>query len=504
MQLVNRQTDEVKKLIDVNNIEMEEKISNVIIKGETSMLAKLEDILTARDNALETRLLKYIKEGDRKMVDEINNKLETNQINIERKIIESSIDCQSKLKLDITKSMNDTMNRLNSRIDLLEESSQSSHTKITNRLSSLAQKQDSHHSELIQGMSQIEEMKSRLAYNTKKLDDVSRSTEDRMVTLQNEVKAQRQIFDDKLNLVNEGIRGWDNLCESVNGANTRCNELSTQFNAFSVKLNRFEAEGSSQQEQMSLFRARMDKFDENMAAIDRQAKAQVGSNSFVHQMEIEHRNFNVLLSCLPKEFQSIEGLKHFALHYMGHEIKEGELQQVFKVGDSNRGEVTKARFTTMDARTRFYKARTSLGVQSEVWLNDDLSKPQEFLAHQAHQLYQMGKIFCTWTYLNSVFIKRLPTDAPLKVIDTRSLQVGAADNLGNIKQMFNLAPSRTRTFLPGLDGGSGQMLPPTNPFNPVTQYQPLINLNHVNDLTMAAQPPIMTTPVISAQGPNRA
>ena len=173
-------------------------------------------------------------------------------------------------------------------------------------------------------------------------------------------------------------------------------------------------------------------------------------------MEIEHRNFNVLLSCLPKEFQSIEGLKRFDLHYMGHEIRDGELQQWFKVGDSHRGEVIKARFAIMDARTRFYKARTRLRVKSEVRLNNDLSKPQESLAHQARQLYQTGNIFRTGTYLNSVFIQRLPTDPPLKVTDSGSLQVKAVDN---IKQMFNMVPSRTRTFLPGMDGGSGQILP---------------------------------------------
>ena len=68
----------------------------------------------------------------------------------------------------------------------------------------------------------------------------------------------------------------------------------------------------------------MDKFDENMAIMNKQAKDQIGINSFVHQMEIEHRSFNGLLSCFPKEFQSIVGLKRFTLHYMGHETRDGE------------------------------------------------------------------------------------------------------------------------------------------------------------------------------------
>ena len=123
-----------------------------------------------------------------------------------------------------------------------------------------------------------------------------------------------------------------------------------------------------------------------MAIMNKQAKDQIGSNSFIHQMEIEHRNFNVLLRCLPKEFQSIEGLKRFALHYMGHEIRDGELQRVFKVGDSNRGEVFKARFATMDARTRFYKARTRLGVKSEIGSTTTYPNRRNFL-HQARQKY---------------------------------------------------------------------------------------------------------------------
>ena len=102
-------------------------------------------------------------------------------------------------------------------------------------------------------------------------------------------------------------------------------------------------------------------------------------------------------------------------------------------------------------RTRFYKSRTRLGTNNDIWMNDDLTKQQETLAHQARQLYQGGKIFRTWTYLNSVFIQRLPTDSPLKVIDTRSLTTGAADSMGNILQLFTLVPSRNRTFLPGMN-----------------------------------------------------
>ena len=35
------------------------------------------------------------------------------------------------------------------------------------------------------------------------------------------------------------------------------------------------------------------------------------------------------------------------------------------------------------------------------------------------------------------------------VIDSRTLNAGAADSMGNIIQLFTLVPSRNRTFLPG-------------------------------------------------------
>ena len=151
---------------------------------------------------------------------------------------------------------------------------------------------------------------------------------------------------------------------------------------------------------------------------------------------------------------------------------------------SNRGDIVKAHFATINARTRFYKARTRLGPNNNIWMNDDLTKQQETLAYQATQLYQTGKIFRTWTYMNSVFIQRLPTDNAVKVIDNRSLQLGAADSMGNIIQLYNLVPSRNRVFLPGMNPGNRdfsipirQQLQSQLPLNqsiPGGQYQPLI------------------------------
>ena len=66
---------------------------------------------------------------------------------------------------------------------------------------------------------------------------------------------------------------------------------------------------------------------------------------------------------------------------------------MFKVPDTNRGSIVNARFSSLEVRTRFYKARTKLGPNLDIWVNDDLLRNQERLALQARILYHEGKIF---------------------------------------------------------------------------------------------------------------
>ena len=197
------------------------------------------------------------------------------------------------------------------------------------------------------------------------------------------------------------------------------------------------------------------------------------------------------------------GLIRFSQHYLGLQLKDSELDQVYKVGDSNRGIIVKARFTKMDARTRFYQSRTKLGPQSSIWMNDDLSKPQEKLAHQARQLYQGGKIFRTWTYLSNVFIQRLPTDLPKKITDMESFRIAAASHTGVIRQMFTLVLSHHRTYLPGSNEGpdfqtrNQNRLPmnlqmPMSSATPASMYQPLISLAEGQIGTETNQASILT------------
>ena len=414
MQLVNRQTIEVKKLIDNNNVDLEEKIAKMINKGETSMLNRLEEILVARDNALERRLTQQILDGDRKLTNQMNDRLRENEINIERKIDISITDCQSNLKLDLARSINDSMARFTSRLDNMEESTYASTNGLEKRIGVLSQKQDTHHSEMMQGLGQIEELKGKAAQTARRMDDLVRSTDEQLTRLGREVQKRVSQMDENLAVLNDGLKTIDSYKESMQNTNARCNELAANYNAISIRITQLEADKSVNQEQMSMMKSRVEAHDTSINVLTAKNEDREGSSKYAQHMEIEHRNLNVLISCLPLEFHSIKGLRRFSRNFLQHDIGESELVEVFKVGMSNRGDIVKARFATINARTRFYKARTRLGPNNNIWMNDDLTKQQETLAYQARQLYQTGKIFRTWTYMNSVFIQRLPTDNALK------------------------------------------------------------------------------------------
>ena len=87
-----------------------------------------------------------------------------------------------------------------------------------------------------------------------------------------------------------------------------------------MRINRQEAEHATIHEQMILFRVRMDKIEGNVADLFTYNKENVSSNSCTQQMEIDHRNHNVLPSCLRDEFHSVADLIRSAQHYLGLQL----------------------------------------------------------------------------------------------------------------------------------------------------------------------------------------
>ena len=145
------------------------------------------------------------------------------------------------------------------------------------------------------------------------------------------------------------------------------------------------------------------------------------NNSYVNKMELDDRAFNLLAAGLPQELQSVGGIIAYAYEKLSLHMITSDITNVFKIVETNRGPLAKIRFSSMAARTAFYKARTHLGPNMKIWFNEDLTRANEILAYQARQL-AFHKFICrTWTYLGQVFIQRFEKEDPMKVYKKEDL-----------------------------------------------------------------------------------
>jgi hypothetical protein len=82
------------------------------------------------------------------------------------------------------------------------------------------------------------------------------------------------------------------------------------------------------------------------------------------------------------------------------------------------------RFTNRKARDAVYSARRLLKNRSDrIFINEDLTKSSAELFHEARKLVKNKKLFSSWTFGGSIFIKTggAPEDRPRKVISLDEL-----------------------------------------------------------------------------------
>ena len=145
--------------------------------------------------------------------------------------------------------------------------------------------------------------------------------------------------------------------------------------AMSGMVNRLctlEADKLTNTESSSLVRARMDRLENGMHAMEQQTSIVQPQNAYLNRMESDDRCLNLVMACLTPEMQSVEGIMAFALERLHLRMTNMDIVRVYKIADSQRGPLVKVRFGSLEARTVFYKSRTSLGPSSTTWVNEDL------------------------------------------------------------------------------------------------------------------------------------
>ena len=229
------------------------------------------------------------------------------------------------------------------------------------------------------------------------------------------------------------------------------------------RMARIEA---TQNQRYDELQARMEQMNNNLTTIRQRDQVSEDSSQFVSQMEIDHKSLNLLITGLPHDLHSIQGVLRFANTKLNINIAEEEIVHVFKIAETNRGPMIKVRFHNILTRTAFYTARTRLGPSTSIWINEDLIKINEGIAYEARQI--IGKsISRAWTYLGQVFIQ-YNQDGPSRKI-TRIEDLPDGENIARrrcLKQSRLTAPQPSPTrynprqnippvLQPGTSGTSG-------------------------------------------------
>ena len=74
-------------------------------------------------------------------------------------------------------------------------------------------------------------------------------------------------------------------------------------------------------------------------------------------------------------------------------------------------------------RMIFYRARTKLGRNDTVWIRDDLTKINAYLAFKCRELLRGQKIYTTWSYDGQVFILRTENGSLIPINTVTDLDI---------------------------------------------------------------------------------
>ena len=145
-----------------------------------------------------------------------------------------------------------------------------------------------------------------------------------------------------------------------------------------------------------------------------------------------------------------------------------DITQAFKIADTQKCALVKVRFGSIEARTAFYRARTKLGPNTDIWINEDLTRGNEVLAYQARKLCFHKFFYRTWTYMGHVFMQ--------KTEDARAEKVTKKEELPGYEHLDRLSIPKQNTgrfqAVPAREDASGLHPVPPESLRPTSPYRP--------------------------------
>ena len=107
-----------------------------------------------------------------------------------------------------------------------------------------------------------------------------------------------------------------------------------------------------------------------------------------------------------QENLTCQGLAEIIHNRMNIEVPIEKIDDLYQIANTEkRGRVYKAVFTSLKIKKAVYSARTKLGRENKLFLNEDLTPRREKLAWKARDLRRKRTVANTWTRDGEVFLK---------------------------------------------------------------------------------------------------
>ena len=303
-QLKNRQTEQFLQVVEDNNELMMGRLARMMRDGNREMLEKFEDIMACREEKIEMKIGKQINAMEIMMTsweDKMEKKI-GNQINGMEEIITEKIisvikdedrELENKMsgaykselmstKEEITSNTNMAVGRLDSRLTTLEVTHKEMATEVSTRLSVSSKKEEAHHMELLDNLSLMEELKSKVHSTGRRIEELSSS-----MTL--EMSRNQENFDGKFEEIKGTMRATTNTLATVQSPLKQIetnaaaiNEMQTAMTGMMDRLSTLEAEKLTNTERFTLQRARMDRLESSINTMDQSSRSEPNQNQHLN------------------------------------------------------------------------------------------------------------------------------------------------------------------------------------------------------------------------------
>ena len=191
----------------------------------------------------------------------------------------------------------------------------------------------------------------------------------------------------------------------------------------------------AQQEAIAAGQRRIAVLEEKLSKLPDSAGFNPEITKKMDDLEQRLRNRSLLINGLNERFQTEDGVLSLAAEVLRVHLEYTDIDEVANLGKNQADQtVTKVTFTSMWARTQYYRARASLrNTGLRIWINEDLAPERLKIAMAVRLQVKARKLFKSWTNMGVTFAKISELGTPAKLESPEDIEAlirtGAGTNI---------------------------------------------------------------------------